>query len=102
MPTYDYLCPVHGEFEEVHSITTVLTHCPKCKEDGNDTEVKRLISCATPGTVELTGQELIDKVKSDTQQLKKDMQKSDKVYANMLGESRYHDLQTRMDRRKKR
>jgi len=32
MPTYLYSCDVCGEFEEYHSITLKLTHCPKCKE----------------------------------------------------------------------
>ena len=44
MPTYEYECPTHGEFEETHSINTKLEHCPQCKEAGTDQTVKRLIS----------------------------------------------------------
>jgi len=45
MPTYIYKCEVHGEFEEVHSITTQLEECPKCKEEGKPIQkVTRLIS----------------------------------------------------------
>lgn len=45
MPTYDYYCPEHGEFEEVHSITEQLEECPKCKEEGKTPQkVTRLIS----------------------------------------------------------
>lgn len=99
MPTYEYECPVHGEFEETHSVKIKLEHCPKCKSEGKDQEVKRLISLGGKGVVELTGQDLINKIKGDVGQLKKDAAKSDKVYANLLGESKYHDLQTKLDRR---
>jgi putative FmdB family regulatory protein len=45
MPTYTYKCDVHGEFEEVHSITTQLEECPKCKAEGKPVQkVTRLIS----------------------------------------------------------
>ena len=101
MPTYEYLCPEHGEFEEMHSIVTKLEFCPKCKEAGKEQAITRLICSATPGTVELVGQELVDKLKADTRQLKRDMAKSDKVYANMLGEDRYESLQKRMDKQKR-
>lgn len=39
MPTYEYVCPNCGVFEQFHSITTVLSHCPNCGK-----EVNRLIS----------------------------------------------------------
>lgn len=39
MPTYEYLCPDCGVFEEFHSISAKLSHCPRCSA-----EVKRLIS----------------------------------------------------------
>jgi len=101
MPTYLYACCEHGEFEEMHSITIVLEHCPKCKEEGKETPVKRLIASATPGTMELTGQELSDKVKSDIKQLKKDMHKSEALYANMLGNDKYEKMQQKIDYRKR-
>lgn len=44
MPAYVYSCPVHNEFEEIHSIKEKLEHCPKCKEDGKEIPVKRLIA----------------------------------------------------------
>ena len=101
MPTYLYSCPVHGEFEEMHSITIVLEHCPKCKEEGKENVVKRLIASATPGTMELTGQELADKVKSDVKQLKKDMHKSEKIYSNLVGDHVYEKTQQKIDYRKR-
>jgi putative FmdB family regulatory protein len=39
MPTYEYSCPNCGVFEEFHSISTTLTHCPKCGK-----AISRLIS----------------------------------------------------------
>jgi predicted nucleic acid-binding Zn ribbon protein len=104
MPTYLYLCePQSKEFEEVHSISIVLETCPECEKNNLPShKPKRLICSATPGTVELTGNDLTDKIKADTAKLKKDMGKSEKMYANMLGDDKYHQLQTRMDRQKRR
>lgn len=105
MPTYLYECPDHGEFEEYHSMSTVLEDCPKCIEEGKTGDdvkkVKRLICGTSRGVVELTGQELTDKLKEDVRKLKGEAAKSEKVYSNLLGESRYHDLQTKMDRAKR-
>ena|SRR5271154_4308344 len=102
MPTYLYECPTHGEFEEYHSMSQMLEVCPKCQEAGVEPQkLKQLINCLSKGTVELYGQDLIDKCKSDAQQIKKDAAKSDKVYANLLGEDKYHALQTKMDRQKR-
>jgi putative FmdB family regulatory protein len=39
MPTYEYVCPQCGIFEQFHSITITIDHCPKCGK-----EVRRLIS----------------------------------------------------------
>lgn len=48
MPTYNYQCEVHGEFETSHSIKEELEECPKCKEEGLSTgKPKRLISMGT-------------------------------------------------------
>lgn len=101
MPTYLYECKTHGEFEEYHSMSVTLEDCPKCQAEGTEVQkLKKLINCGTRGVVELTGSDLDDKIKADVQQLKKDMHKSDKVYANLLGEQKYHELQTKMDRAK--
>jgi len=103
MPTYLYICePQNKEFEEMHSITTVLEKCPECEKNNlPEHKPKRLICSATPGTVELYGQDLIDKVKSDAKQLKKDMGKSEKQYSNMLGESKYQSVQQRIDKQRR-
>jgi len=102
MPTYYHQCKnkeCAHEWEDWYSLSTEPPKvCPKCNQE----TAERVISFATPGTVELTGQDLVDKIKSDTKQLKKDMGKSDKIYANMLGDDRYHQLQTKMDKQKRR
>lgn len=42
---YEYECPQHGVFEVQQKITDApLSECPQCKEEGNITPVKRLIS----------------------------------------------------------
>jgi putative FmdB family regulatory protein len=102
MPTYEYLCPVHGEFEETHSIMIKLTHCNKCKEDGKEQEIKRLISLGGKGVVELSGDELVSKLKGDAKNIQRKAAKDEKVYANLLGEDKYQSLQTRMDKQKRR
>lgn len=101
MPSYDYECPAHGIFEEFHSASIKLEHCPQCKELGKDQEIKRLISLGSKGVVEKYGQELVDKIKSDTVQLKKDMHKNEYLYANMLGNDKYEAMQTKLDDQKR-
>ena len=102
MPTYLYECPNHGEFEEFHSIKITLEDCPKCKEEGLEPQkLKRLICAATPGKVELTGQDLVDHVKSDAKRIQKEASKNANLYSNLIGGDRYHQIQTRLDRRGK-
>ena len=102
MPTYLYKCPTHGEFEEEHSIRIKLEFCPKCEAEGNpEVKIERLINCVSRGVVELQGNELIDKLKSDAQQIKKDAAKSEKVYADLLGHDKYESVQRRMDAAKR-
>lgn len=99
MPTYEHQCNTcKHEWEDSYSIKADPPKmCPSC----NAETVTRLISLGGKGVVELTGQELIDKVKSDAQQLKKDAAKSEKVYANLLGEQKYQNLQIRLDKQKR-
>lgn len=101
MPSYDHLCNTcQHEWEEEYSIKADPPKaCPKCAAE----TVQRLISGGSGrGVVELTGHDLIDKVKADAQALKKEAAKSEKVYANLLGEQKYQDLQVRLDRQKRR
>ena len=99
MPTYEHMCQSCGhEWEDEYSIKAEPPQfCPKC----NAKAVKRLISLGGKGVVELTGQELVDKLKGDAQQIKQEASRDANKYASLLGESRYHELQTRLDRRKR-
>ena len=99
MPTYEHVCDscLH-EWEDTYSIKADPPKiCPKCGVES----ARRVISLGGRGVVELYGQELVDKIKGEAKQLKKDMHKSANVYANLLGEDRYHKLQTQLDRQKK-
>lgn len=102
MPTYEFLHEVDNckhEWEEFLSMSAPLPACcPKCNAAGN---IKRLISGGSGrGIVEIQGQELVDKCKADAKKIKADAAKDEKVYANLLGEQRYQDLQVKMDKQK--
>lgn len=48
MPTYLYECPIHGEFEQQHSISETIENCPKCEAENKPAQkVKRLIASGT-------------------------------------------------------
>ena len=101
MPLYEYECPVHGVFEEEHSIKIKLEHCPKCKEEGKEQEIKRLISLNGKGVVELSGQDLVNKCKEDAKKISKEASQNEYKYASLLGEARYQDMQSSIDRKKR-
>lgn len=104
MPSYEYLCEVNNEeFEEFHSITKQIEECPICKERNLEPhKPKRLISGGSGrGIVELTGHELKASIKQGAAQLNKDIHSSEKVYSNVLGEGKYQNLQTRIDKNKR-
>lgn len=101
MPTYEFQCQdCKHEWEDFLSIKAPdPEECPGCHVKG---KTLRLISGGSgKGTVELYGQELVDKLKGDAQKIKKDAAQKEKVYANLLGEDKYHALQTQMDRNKR-
>lgn len=102
MPTYCYLCEKNDvEFEEFHSIKIVLEECPICKEKAMEQhKPKRLIVGNSKGVVILSGHELMAKNKEDVQKLKQEVYSDPNKYANIVGEKRYHDIQTKMDRNK--
>lgn len=100
MPTYEHMCTdCKHEWEDEYSIKQEPpTECPECHQQ----TAKRLVSGGSGrGTVELYGQELVDKCRSDAQKIKSEAAKDATKYANLLGEAKYHELQTRMDRRNK-
>lgn len=87
MPRYDHKCDSCGyEFEDTYSIyDSPPTICPKCKENS----VRRMIGFATAGKVELSGDELKQKVLSDAKDFKKQVMKDEKLLANLVGEQKY-------------
>lgn len=99
MPDYDHECQnkeCAHEWEASYSIKADPPKlCPKC---GQET-AKRVISAGPRGVVELAGQELVDKIKADAQQIKREASRDANKYANLIGEERYHQIQTQMDRR---
>lgn len=102
MPTYEFIHDIQNckhEWEEFRSILALdPTHCPKCGAEGN---IVHLISGGSgKGVVELYGDELIAKCKEDAQKIKKEASKNANKYASLLGEDKYHQIQTQMDRRK--
>ena len=101
MPTYEHICEsCNHEWEDEYSIKSEPPkNCPSCNQE----TVKRLISGGDNrrGKVELTGQDLIDKIKGDAQVLKRDAAQKEKIYAHLLGEDRYQSLQTRIDNQKR-
>jgi putative FmdB family regulatory protein len=98
MPTYEFQCQeCKHEWEDFMPITAPdPSECPECHKP----DVLRLCSMGGKGVVELTGHDLMEKLKSDALQLKKDAAKSEKVYANLLGEDKMQSLQQRIDRQK--
>ena len=103
MPTYEFLHEVENckhEWEEFLSITAPNPACcPKCAAEGN---IVKLISGGSGrGVVELTGQDLVDKIKLDARKTKQEAAKNENVYANLLGDDRYQSLQTKMDQQKR-
>ena len=102
MPTYLYWCEKHNEFEDFHSMSSIHKECPKCKEEGVEPgQFHQLINCTTKGSVELTGQEAVDKMRSDSKKLDKDIHSNEKLYASVLGEAKYEQMQKSMDRNRK-
>lgn len=101
MPTYLHICEnleCNNEWEDYYSNKDLPpTHCPTCNQE----TAKRVICGINRGVVELYGDDLKNKVVADAKQLKKDASQNANVYANLLGESRYHELQTKLDRRGK-
>ena len=100
MPFYEHSCKnpdCNYEWEDEYSIKDdPPEYCPKC---GQKT-AQRLISLGGKGVVELTGRDLVDKIKADTRALKKEMYNSEKTYSNLVGDGLYEKTQKRLDQQK--
>lgn len=99
MPNYEHQCTSEKckhEWEETYSISKDPPKiCPKCGLES----AKRVISLGAKGIVELTGQDLVDSVKADAKKIQSEAAKDANKYANLIGPDRYHQLQTKLDRR---
>jgi putative FmdB family regulatory protein len=101
MPTYEHQCTnteCNHEWEDYYSVTEDPPKiCPKCQKE----TAKRVITCMAKGIVKLEGQELIDKCVADGKKMAREASKDPNLYANLIGESKYNELQTKLDRRGK-
>ena len=99
MADYEHICyDCKLEWEASYSINAdPPKECPTCKS----ANVQRLISLGGKGVVELTGRDLVSKVKEDTAKLKRDMHGSEAIYSNMVGESKYQSIQQTIDKQKR-
>jgi putative FmdB family regulatory protein len=96
MPSYEHKCKneeCNHEFEDFYSITAPVPVCPTC-----GSEAQRLISGGSGrGIVELTGQDLKNKVKADVRDMKHRMNTDVNYRANLVGEERYNKNVTSRD-----
>ena len=102
MPTYCHICTnkkCNNEWEDDYSIKAdPPKQCPKCKKD----TAKRVISGGSGrGIVELTGRELKEHLVSEGNKLKMEMYQSEKKYASFLGDDKYQNIQSGMDKYRK-
>lgn len=101
MPEYEHKCTdseCNHEWVDTYSIKQdPPKFCPKCNKE----TAMRLISLGGKGRVELYGQDLVDKVKVDTEKLKKDIYSSEKLYSNFLGPDKYESIQKKLDKNKR-
>lgn len=90
MPFYDHECVSCGyEWEDFYGINTdPPTICPKCKEES----AKRVISLTAPGVVQLTGRDLVNKVKSDARKIANESTNNENLKANLMGENAFNNL----------
>ena len=85
MPEYEHVCKkCNQEFEQEYSIkANPPTKCPLCGEEGH---VERLISGGNgKGIVNLTGQDLRDKIQSDAMKMKKRALTNENYAMNLFG-----------------
>ena len=94
MPTYPHICnECQYEWEQVYSMKVAPPDtCPNCGYVG---KVERLIGMGAGGRVELTGNELKEKVKEDSKTFAREVMSNEKMLANFVGEQKYHENELR-------
>ncbi len=87
MPTYLHKCDsCNSEWEAEYSIKADPPKtCPECNQES----VRRLINCEGGKTVELVGDDLVQKVKQDASIMKREALKDENKMANLIGEAKY-------------
>ena len=101
MPTYEFRCSNYtecpSEWEEYLSMSSPIPPCPICGKPGY-----RLISGGSgKGIVNLTGQDLVNKVKRDAANLERHASKSEEFASNFIGPDTYQKKQVQLDNAKK-
>lgn len=103
MPTYCHVCTdssCQHEWEDMYSIKDDPPKiCPKC---GKETARRLIAGGSGKGIVELTGYDLQAKIKEDARKMSREAGSNEKMLANLVGESRFNEIQTREDRRRNR
>lgn len=103
MPHYEHFCrneDCKHEWEDYYSITADPPKvCPKCNQE---TAQRAISGGSGKGIVELTGHEYAAKIKADAQKLKQEAIRNPEVMANLVGESKFNQIQTHKDRNRRR
>ena len=91
MPTYEHKCEACDfEWEDIFKMSDPLPEeCPDCKVKG---KIKRLISISSV-KVELSGRELVEKLRADGKKIAKKSATDENLRANIVGEDSYHKEQ---------
>jgi len=102
MPSYEHVClneDCNYEWEDEYSIKDDPPKiCPKCKKE----TAKRLISGGSgKGKVELTGNELKEKLANDVKDIKKRLSTDEKFAANFYGEGKFQENKTHNEKVKR-
>lgn len=88
MPTYDFQCQAcQNEFEDIIKMDDPFPNCPKC----NSTEIKRLISYATPGKVEISADQIDAEIKKGGQEILNKAASNENYMANLVGDGKYQN-----------
>src|SRR5690606_36158608 len=71
--------------------------CPNCKVKGKNKKIPSLCS----GRVPLTGQDLVQSIKTESKRLKQEAKTNENLRANLLGESQYNSIISNNEKIKK-
>ncbi len=100
MPEYEHLCHAcQGNFEDFYSVhDPIPSKCPLCQVEG---QIQRLISCRSKGKVEMSREELKKFIQNEAASAVQRARVDENYRANLIGEERYHNIQTAKDEDKR-